>query len=36
MTYYCHFNETEIDPKECETCGAKECCAYNLEIKDEI
>lgn len=34
MTYYCHFNETKIDLKECEICGAKKCCAYNLEIKE--
>jgi hypothetical protein len=34
MTYYCHFNETEIDPKECESYGARECCEHNLEMKE--
>ena len=35
--YYCHFNETEINPKECETCGARDCCEHNLEkMEDEI
>lgn len=29
--YYCHFNEAEIDIKECETCGARDCCENNLE-----
>ena len=33
MIYYCHLNETEISPKECESCGARECCEHNLEIR---
>ena len=36
MKYYCHFNETEIiSPKECETCGARDCCEHNLEKMDD-
>ena len=35
MKYYCHFNETEINPKECETCGASDCCEHNLEKMED-
>lgn len=33
--YYCHFNEAEINPKECETCGARDCCEHNLEKMED-
>jgi Zn ribbon nucleic-acid-binding protein len=31
VKYYCYWQEREIDLQECESCGAMDCCEYNLE-----